>query len=128
MAQVDAHQDCEMKRERADAALDLMEEPPTKKHKKVHHNDQKCQALQLSEQLLERIVEWEKKGKRVLDRTGHGIPTVAQIKKAGRTVDDKANLRQQCEAEREKIANLRREPVTLKMLEVDPRKTELSND
>ena len=71
---------------------DDSDQPPQKKRKTTEYNKTKEQYVKLSEELLEKLDAWLPKADSLLARPGHGIPTVSDIKLAGRRDQDKNNL------------------------------------
>ncbi len=120
--------DYRMRQERIKSRMDSLPSQPSKKRRTIDHNTTKGQAQHLSQQLAERVRMWARKARTLLSRPGHGIPSVTQISKAGRRAQDKANVDAQIEAEKEKVANLRREEVTPAMIIEDAKSEVLSND
>jgi len=86
--------DFEMKYERRCMALDAMEDCPHKKFQAVKYNQTKTQFHRMSEHMLEGCESFVEDSNKLLAEPNHGIPSVTEIKMAGRRVQDKENLKE----------------------------------
>ena len=100
----------------------------SKRKKGVDHNKTKSQQQKLSEQLSNKVIEWEAMAISLLSRPNHGIPSVREVNYKGRRVQDKNNLKEQIATEKKKIANLTRDKLTFDTIKEKATQTTLSND
>ena len=96
-----------------------MPEGPAAKKRRLDHNATKGQANHLSRQLVEWSALWARKARTVLSRPGHGIPTVTEIKLAGRRAQDKEKVEAQVQLKAERASNLTRVEITPAMVRAD---------
>ena len=82
----------------------------------------------MSDQLVKTVDEWAQKAQCLLAKPGHGIPSVSDISKSGRRVQDNNNLIAQLDTDRVKTVNLTRTVVTVDMVAEEAKRTALSND
>lgn len=92
------------------------------------HNNTKDQLTMISEQLTEYLPRWSKEANELLRKPNHGIPSLTDIKKRGRRVQDKKNIATQLEAHDEKAATMTREKLTIDAIKEEAAKTTPSND
>lgn len=128
MDEVDARTDYEVvqgynfKQERREA--DVSET----KRRKLTHNNTKYQLSMISKQLTNYLPKWEARVRELLDQPNHGIPSVTEIERRGRRVQDKKNIAAQMADHDAKSASLTREILTINNVKKEANNSAPSND